>query len=315
MIAIYLLAGAILLLAAFERLFPAIAARLGLAWERRRAGLVLRQASIPRFGMPYLEGGSGAPIVLVHGFGGDKDNFTRIARFLTGAFHVLIPDLPGFGDASRAADASYRIADQVEHLHAFLQQLGIARAHLGGNSMGGFIVAEYAARYPAQVASLWLLDAAGTAAAYDNELIGNYRASGEMPLLLRSAGQVGAMLRACTCRPLFVPYCIKWQLGKRAAADYASHRRIMEQVHDSPLLESQFDTIRVPALIVWGCEDKILSPAGAAALKAILPDSRVIMMPGVGHLPMLEAPRKCAQDYLAFLRTLPVARAPAGTDS
>ncbi|MDL2357315.1 MAG: alpha/beta fold hydrolase [Pseudomonadota bacterium] len=300
-------AGAVLLaLLAFDHLAPRTAARIATGFERMRAGLRAHRLQVGAASMPYLDGGRGAPIVLVHGFGGDKDNFTRAARFLTPSYRVLIPDLPGFGEASRDSGAGYAIADQVARLHAFLQQLGIVgRVHLGGNSMGGFIVAEYAARYPAQVASLWLLDAAGTAAAYDNALFRHYRHSGAMPLLLRCADDFDAMLRACTFRPpALLPHSVKWQLGQRGAADFALHTRIMAEMAASPLLEQQFSTIATPALIVWGDQDSILNPSGAAALHALMPNSEVVMMANLGHLPMLEAPRASAERYLAFLRRL-----------
>lgn len=293
-----------LALLALDRGAPATAARLGIALERRLAGLRVGTFAAGGARMPYLEGGSGETIVLVHGFGGDKDNFTRAARFLTRSYRVLIPDLPGFGEASREAGAGYAIADQVERLRAFVQATCAGPVHLGGNSMGGFVAAEFAARYPAQVLSLWLLDAAGTAAAFDNELLQHYHDSGEMPLLLRSPDDFGAMLRACTCRTPLVPYCVKRQLGLRGAADYGLHADIMRQVHLSPLLEQQFAAIATPALIVWGEQDAVLSPAGAAALHALLPGSEVVMMPGIGHLPMLEAPRQAAATYLAFLRRI-----------
>lgn len=291
----------VLLLLVLDRCAPATMARLGMALERRRAGLRVHTFQTGSASMPYLEGGSGDTIVLVHGFGGDKDNFTRAARFLTRSWHVLIPDLPGFGEASRDPGAGYAIADQVERLRAFVQAKGAAPVHLGGNSMGGFIVAEFAARYPAQVASLWLLDAAGTAAAFDNEVFRRYHRSGDMPLLLRSPDDIGAMLRACTFRQPLVPHSVKRQLGRRGAADYALHASIMRQVHLSPLLEQQFTAIATPALIVWGEQDAVLNPAGAAALHALMPASEVVMMPGIGHLPMLEAPRRAADTYLAFL--------------
>jgi pimeloyl-ACP methyl ester carboxylesterase len=293
-----------LLLLAFDRLAPTTAARLGIALERRRAGLRVRTFQSGSANMPYLEGGSGDIIVLVHGFGGDKDNFTRSARFLTGSWRVLIPDLPGFGEASRESGAGYTIADQVEHLRLFLQAIGEAPVHLGGNSMGGFIAAEFAARYPDKVASLWLLDAAGTAAAFENEVFRHYHRCGDMPLLLRSPKDIKRMLQACTFRPLLVPYSVKLHLGKRGAADYALHADILRQVHLSPLLEHQFSTIAAPALIVWGEQDAVLNPAGAAALHGIFPASEVVMMPGVGHLPMLESPRRCSERYIAFLMQL-----------
>src|SRR5471030_1702940 len=135
------LATLAVLLIVFERLAPLTAARLGLALERRRSGLRLgdvQHQQQPGLRMPYLEGGSGDTLVLVHGFAGDKDNFTRMARFLTPHYRVICPDLPGFGDASRDPGASYAIAAQVERLRAFLDVHAPGRIHLGGNSMGGY---------------------------------------------------------------------------------------------------------------------------------------------------------------------------------
>jgi triacylglycerol lipase len=296
-----------LALLAFDRFAPATAARLGIGLDRRLSGLRRHSLQLGSTSMPYLEGGSGAVIVLLHGFGGDKDNFTRVARYLTKSYRVLIPDLPGFGEASRDAGAGYAIGNQADKLRAFVQKLGVGRAHFGGNSMGGFIVAEYAARYPAEVASLWLLDSGGTAAAVNNALFRHYMATGEMPLILHSPADIDALLRACTVRRPLIPGSVLRLLGERGAADFALHTRIMQQMTQSPLLETRFTQIATPALIVWGEQDTVLDPSGAAALKAIMPNSEVLMMPGVGHLPMLEAPRKSAQAYLAFLRRLDAA--------
>lgn len=305
---LFLLFVALLLaLFAFDRFAPATAARIGIGLDRRLSGLRRHVLQVGSVSMPYLEGGSGAVIVLVHGFGADKDNFNRVARYLTRSYRVLIPDLPGFGEASRDAGASYAIGDQVGNLRAFLQQLGIERAHLGGHSMGGFVVAEYAARYPAAVASLWLLDAGGTAAAFNNPLFRHYLATGEMPLILQSPADIDAVLRACTVRRPLIPGSVLRLLGERGAADFALHTRIMQQITQAPFLEARLTAIGTPALIVWGEQDAVLDPSGAAALKAIMPNSEVVMMPGIGHLPMLEAPRKSAQTYLAFLRRIDTA--------
>jgi len=305
MIAVYVLGGLILALALFDRFFPVRAANAALRMERWRAGLAVRSANIAGFAMPYLEGGDGAPLVLVHGFGGDKDNFVRVSAFLRRRYRIVIPDLPGFGDASRDPKASYRIADQVERLDRFIAALGLGRVHLGGNSMGGAIVAEYAGRHPDKVASLWLLDAAGTAAAHDTPLVRDYLATGRFPLLLKSEGDFSGLMRATMSRRPFFPSSLKRILGRRAVADYELHARILGEVaSDSPALEAQFSRIETPALIVWGGEDRILDRRGAAALQALLPHGRLVVMPGIGHLPMLEAPRRAAKDYLAFRRSL-----------
>ena len=118
----------------------------------------------------YTTGGAGEPLILVHGFGADKDHFTRLAGYLTPHVRVFVPDLLGFGESPRPADASYAPADQAERVRAFARALGLQRVHLGGNSMGGFIVTDYALAHPDEVASLWLLAPAGTALAFDSDL-------------------------------------------------------------------------------------------------------------------------------------------------
>lgn len=294
--------GAMLLL---EKLAPSQSAKLGLAIERRRAGLSWDSVSVPGADMPYLEGGHGDTIVLLHSFAGDKDNFIRAAVYLTRHYHVVIPDLPGFGEASRDAGARYSIDQQVANVHAFLYRLGLDRVHLGGNAMGGFIATEYAVRYPGQVASLWLLSAAGTAAAMDSDLVREYAATGAVPWLLPSADAFDAMIAACTARAPFIPSSGRRRLGLRGAADFDLHTRVLRELQNSPFLEARFYRIEVPALIVWGSDDRVHHAAGADALHAIMPHSRVIRMPGIGHLPVVEAPRRCAQDYLDFLAQLP----------
>lgn len=297
-------AAVLMALVLFDRLAPMAAARAGIALERLRAGLRLRQASVPGFSMPYLEGGKGDTLVLVHGFAGDKDNFTRMARFLTPHYRVICPDLPGFGDAGRDPQAGYGIAEQTERLRALLDQIAPGKIHLGGNSMGGFIAAQFAAAHPERVASLWLLDAAGTEASHSSEVLKHYDASGDMPLLVREEQEYGALVDACTRERPFLPHSVLTALGRRAAADFPLHTAIMRQVSASPLLQPQPQYAAMPALVVWGEQDKILHPSGAAAFAQLFPRSRTVMMPGVGHLPMVEEPRRTAQDYLDFRRTL-----------
>lgn len=292
---------------ALDKLSPSSAGGFGIAVERRRAGLSWDSVGIPGAEMPYLEGGQGETIVLLHSFGGDKDNFIRAAVYLTRHYHVVIPDLPGFGEASRDAAGQYTIDQQVLNLRAFLYKLGLDRVHLGGNAMGGFIAAEFAARHPSKVASLWLLSASGTAAATDSDVVRAYAATGAVPWLLPTADAFDSLLRATMARIPFLPPGVRRRLGLRGAADFALHSRVLRELQNAPFLESRFYRIEAPALIVWGSADRVHNAAGADALQAILPNSRIVRMAGVGHLPVVEAPRRCAEDYLAFLATLPVA--------
>ena len=273
--------------------------------ERKRSGLTLKSQAVKGFDIPYLEGGSGYLLVLVHGFGGDKDNFTRMAAHLTPHFRVILPDLPGFGDATRDPNARYRMSDQVERLHAFFSALGFQKIILGGNSMGGFIASEYAARYPDQVRAVWLLDAAGTAEAHQSPMIQKYLATGESPLLLQKLSDVETLIHSTMSRPPFFPGFLKRTLGARAIADFPLHQAIMKDLSlHSPMLETQYKSLPTPALIVWGSEDGILNPAGLKPQQQLFPQNQTIVMQGIGHLPMLEAPRQTAQDFLKFAKTL-----------
>jgi len=295
-----LLAG----LVAFDFFAPYTAARLGLQLEQRRSGLHEARASIPGFEMPYLEGGQGEPLLLIHGFGAEKNNFTRVARFLTPHYRVLAPDLPGFGEASKPDSATYTIAEQVERLRAFAQGVGVKRVHLGGSSMGGFIATTWAAKYPDEVASLWLLAPAGTRAAFDSELRRHFQQTGEILLVAKTPGDHARIRAFVMSRQPFLPYSVKRVLGERAAADYPLHSRIFQQLNREAPIESTVTRIDAPALIVWGTEDRALNPKGADALKAIMPNAQAILMPGIGHLPMIEAVRQSAGDYLAFRQHL-----------
>ncbi|MER1973104.1 MAG: alpha/beta hydrolase, partial [Psychrobacter alimentarius] len=133
-------------------------------FERNKANLekkVLTLASGDT--LTYLEGGNinGEPLLLIHGFGANKDNFTRIAKELSD-YHLILPDLLGFGESSKPPQADYRADAQAQRLHELLQAKGMAsNIHVGGNSMGGAISVAYAAMYPDSVKSLWLLDSAG----------------------------------------------------------------------------------------------------------------------------------------------------------
>ena len=138
--------------------------------ERAHAGLARKEITLADgTHVVYLEGGSGEPLVLVHGFGADKDNFTRVARWLTPHYRVIVPDLVGFGESSHLPDVDYHYAAQAQRVRAFVQALGLQRVDLGGNSMGGGIAMSYAAQHPQEVHSLWLVDCAGIAGAPPSE--------------------------------------------------------------------------------------------------------------------------------------------------
>lgn len=292
-------------LAGAYMLFPQQAAGFGMALERSRADLTHKTLALPDMQIAYLEGGQGEPLLLIHGFGADKDNWTRISRHLTPRFHVYAIDLPGFGESSKPADWRYRIQDQVERVHAIVTALGLQRPHLGGSSMGGHIAASYAARYPGEVASLWLNAPSGVFTSQPSEMVLRIQAGEEIPLLARTRKEFDQVFALMFVEPPFVPSAVKQVLAERAAANYELHRRIFKDIRDDSVpLESLVGGLATPTRIVWGEHDRVLHVSGAAILTGLMPNASVLALPDTGHLPMIERRDLVAEDYLSFRTAL-----------
>lgn len=294
-------------LVAFDYLMPETSARMGLAMERTRCGLEARTMKVGDWEIAYLEGGRSADeaetLVLVHGFGADKDNFTRTSAALTERFHVVIPDLPGFGDSTRLMEASYAIPAQVERLHSILQAMGHEKFWLGGSSMGGAIAATYAATYPQEVSGVWLLAPGGVVGSEPSTLFEEYQKTGKSMLVAEKPEDFKTIMYIATEKTPWVPYSVKYVLAQRAVADYPLHKRIFDELADEANfgINKAAATVRAPTLIVWGTEDRALHVSGADILDKLMPNSAAIVMEGIGHLPMMEAPAQAATDFLAFV--------------
>ena len=288
-----------LMLAGCDTLEPALT-RSALSVERWRSDLIRKEIVVPDGShIVFLEGGTGEPLVLLHGFGADKDNFTRVAHWLTAHYRVIIPDLIGFGESTHLPDADYRYAAQAARVHEFVAALGLSNIHLGGNSMGGGVALSYAAQYPQQVSSLWLMDTAGVAGAAPSEYVNMIMAGKPNPLLITTERDFPAMLNFVMSKPPYLPAPVMDTMARERIANMGLERVVFQQI----ALNSVNDAIlglRTPTLIVWGANDRVLSPATVALLQSLLPNAKAIIMPDTGHAPMIEQPELVAQDYLRF---------------
>ena len=290
-----------------SRLFPETVADFLADLPRRKAGLAERRLRISGFDIAYWEGGAGEPLVLVHGLGASRATFVAVARHLTPRYRVIIPDLPGYGDSGKPPDADYGIDAQVEYLDRFLLALGIGRAHFGGNSMGGWIVAAYAARFPAKVASLWLLAAAGTDDLRRSVASVAYLERREYILLPRRPEDLRQIFALILHKVPPLPWCVWQTLGRRAAANFPLHQRIFDDLAaraEDYRLEPRLPGIMAPALLVWGQHDTVVPISALDTFHGLLPRSEKILLADVGHVPQMEAPDRVAADYLAFRQRL-----------
>ncbi len=296
---------------AADRLAPETMAGATVKLQRGLAGMTAKQVSIPGFDIAYIESGEGEPLVMVHGIGADKDNFTPVAGLIKGLGRSIAVDLPGFGDSSKPENGDYSIPAQVEHLRAFMDALEIPAAHLAGSSMGGMIVASFAAKYPQRSKSLWLLAPAGLATAPEAGVRKVHRETGELLLFAQTPEQFERVLDTVFTQRPPLPWSVRQQLARRAVANYPLHKRIFEEISDHYTewaLEPQVTDLETPTLIVWGDQDKALDVGGGAILKGLMPNAELIVLPGVGHLPMLEKPFRTARDYKAFRERLTAMR-------
>ena len=244
---------------------------------------------------------TGEPLLLIHGFGGNKDNFTRIAKNLEN-YHLIIPDLLGFGESSKPMSADYRSEAQATRLHELLQAKGMtSNIHIGGNSMGGAISVAYAAKYPQDVDSLWLIDSggfysAGMARSFEGATLESN------PLLIKSKEDFYKMYDFVMYKPPYVPKSVQAVLAQERINNRELDAKILGQIVTDSVEERAkvIAKYNIPTLVVWGEEDRVIKPETAIVMKQIIPQAQVIMMPKVGHVPMIEAVDETAEDYLKF---------------
>jgi len=292
----------------FLYLAPEKATNLAINLERKHSGLTRKEINLPgELHYVYLEGGKGEPLILLHGFGANKDNFVRVARFLTPHYRVIIPDHIGFGESSHPQDADYSAGVQAVRIRTLAKALGITKLHMGGSSMGGQISLMYAALYPDEVKSLWLLDPAGIWSAPPSELREIIVKTGENPLMARNEDEFAKIFAFVMADPPFIPRPMLNVMAKERIRNYELEKRILKEIA-ADSVEKYVTGLKTPTLIVFGDKDRAINPATAEVLHKLMPRSEVIIMKGLGHLPMIEQPRKSAEDYLKFRAVLDQAK-------
>ena len=281
-------------------LFPQPFFDFALRAQHKQAGLRKKSIEIDGHKLYYLVGGEGPPLVLLHGFGADKNHWPLLVRNLTKHFTIYAPDLPGFGESSQLESARYTGFDQVERVRAFVEALGLGKIHIGGNSMGGYISGLYANRYSEDVESLWLLAPAGVLSAERSELM-DLLDNGDNPLLVDDRETYDRLVDLCFSQPPYVPGPFKRCICVQSIENRAFHEKLFSDLMSDPQpLEELLAGSTIPTLIVWGDEDRILHPSGATSLAEAMNNAKVHIMRQMGHVPMLERPIETAFVYMDF---------------
>ncbi len=238
----------------------------------------------------------GVPLVAVHGFGGDKETWLLMAPWLPRRWRTVLLDLPGHGASSAMRDASARA--QAAVLAGFLDHLGIERAVIAGNSMGGGIALRFARDYPDRVRGLVLV-ASVAAEVVPNELTAALD-RGENLLVPDSHDKTDEFLRTVTARPPRVPRAVQRYVTSERVARQAQLDTFFRAWRAAADVPADLEAISAPTLVIHGALDRIVHPATADLLTARLPRARRVILSGIGHVPQLEAPSAVARLIAAF---------------
>ncbi|MEM7349993.1 MAG: alpha/beta hydrolase [Acidobacteriota bacterium] len=279
---------------------------------RRGLGL-LAQKSTQAAGQEiwYLEGGIGpdAPsVLLLHGFAGDKENWSQVGQQLVGAgFHVVAPDLPGFGQNAVHPDLGYDITSQAKRIRALIQKLKLGRCHLVGHSIGGSIAAAVCYAAPEGAASLTLVEPFGVRVPYESEL-DKLLANDRNPMVIANPTAYNNLLDFVFHQRPDMPAALKKHRAEQAAQHRVFYLKVWKQTHDGErahLLDLLLPEVKVRTLVLQGAESKVVHPATPRVIQAMMNDARQVLLEGCGHFPMVEQPQQTGEHLLDFLRTVP----------
>ena len=266
------------------------------------AGVEPRYETVEGVRLRYVRKGNGPPVLLLHGITSSLYTWKDVLPALAAHHDVIAVDLPGFGDSAVPSQASGDLI--VRSVVGLMDRLGIERASIVGNSLGGAIAIAIAARRPDRVDRLVLIDPAGY----------NFAAA-DRPLLLRLAGALPApVLEAVPVRPMVslglrqVFHDDRLVTHEKVAEYVAPMRRPGASAALHALLLGTGDLgfpevirgVRAPTLIVWGRYDTWIPPRDAQRFAADIPGARVVMIEA-GHMPQEERPAETTASIEEFL--------------
>ena len=298
-------------------LLVAITGFVGIAWapDRPVESLVARWAPPPsRFvaidGLQAHVRDEGVrddpePIVLLHGTSASLHTWQGWAGALKGQRRVIRFDLPGFALTGPHPQEDYSIAAYVRFVMAVMDQLGVQRFALAGNSLGGQIAWEVAHAHPQRVAQLVLVDAAGYVFEPKSVPIGFQIARSPLlqPLMRNTLprGLVERSVRnvygdAAKVTPDLVD--LYYDMTQRAGNRRALGLRMQQIVPRAP---ERIATLKVPTLILWGGQDRLIPPENAQKFAKDIAGSKLVVFDALGHVPHEEDPAATVAPVKAFL--------------
>lgn len=258
----------------------------------------------------FTTAGAGEPVLLLHGLGATKGSFLPTVAALAPSFQTIAVDLPGFGDSFKPLGAPYHPPFFASLILELLNTLGIERAHVVGNSMGGRIAVELGLRHPDRVGRLALL-APSLAWRRDRPWAPLVRLLDPHLGLVQIAPR--RLVEQIVHRIIPVAaddwvragvdeFLRSYCTARGRVAFYAAARQIyLEEPHGAKGFWTRLADLAAPALFVWGRHDRLVPIAFAAHVRRALPRARHLEL-DCGHVPQIERPEETHAAIAGFLR-------------
>ncbi|TAL75923.1 MAG: alpha/beta fold hydrolase [Rhodanobacter sp.] len=252
----------------------------------------------------YYEGGDGPTIVLLHGFDDHKSVWLPVAKQLTPHFHVVIPDLPGWGESSRNMTANYDIDAQATRLESFVHTLGLRRFLLAGHSMGGAIAGVFAAEHPDQVAALALIDSFGLK--FNENAFARESLAGRDPFAFNDRASFARAAKLVFKTLPDIPGRFVDVLAKRNVANRAFINKVFNELRAPSqylAVQNRLGQLTMPVLGLWCKDDRVIDISALDSLRNGLihaPAISASTLTDCGHMPELEQPDDTARVLTAF---------------
>ncbi|BET25978.1 pimeloyl-ACP methyl ester carboxylesterase [Limnobacter thiooxidans] len=253
----------------------------------------------------YFKGGQGPDMVLLHGFGANKENWLALAPRLMRHYTVWVPDLIGFGESDRPANARFHIAAQAERVVRWLDCLGVKSFHVMGNSMGGYMAGALAANFPNRVLSACLLNPAGVNGAEHTAIGQAFAESGKIILAPTTFQEYEHIIDLCfNGKAPPMPGFMRKYFGRMSIQNKALLDRVFMEfvIPDANVsLNDMVASTPVPLMVVWGDSDLLVHSSGLALLKQAQPAIHDLMLENTGHCPMVDRASQVYKAHLAFM--------------
>ena len=259
----------------------------------------------------YIVKGEGEPIVLIHGYGAGMWVWEKQIEILSQSFRVYALDLIGHGFSDRPKIA-YTPEAYIHFMRDFMDGVGIERATLIGNSMGGGIAWAIAVLFPERVNRLVLINCvpADVLDQVRNESFRTLVAIKDIPLLpylvisSRNKNSIKWILQDCVSDiKLITPEILnrQYQLSKIRGTTWVLYSTF-KNAQEASELKNRLSRINQPTLLIWGERDLIFPPSVGEALHRGISGSKLQIVEKSGHIPMWETPQEVNHAILAFLK-------------